>query len=107
MNAWLLIVAAAALEVVFALSLDATDGFTRIGPIAAVVVFGSLAVVVLSRALQTVPVSVGYAAFTSLGVAGVSAVGVANGREPIGTLRLAGLALVLSGVVVLRLSAPG
>lgn len=104
MIAWLLIVGAAAFEVVFALSLDASEGFSRLGPAAAVVVFGTTAVVLLSRALETVPVSVGYAAFTSLGVAGVTAVGIVSGREQLSLARGFGLLMVLGGVVALRLS---
>jgi quaternary ammonium compound-resistance protein SugE len=104
--AWLLLVLAGGLEVVFALSLGASAGFTRPWPSAAVVVFGGLAVAVLSRALRDIPLSTGYAAFTALGVLGTTAVAVTVQGERLGAARLAALALVVAGVVALRLTTP-
>lgn len=102
--AWLLIVAAGAAEVVFAACLGASGGFTKLWPSVGVVIFGALAVVVLSRALRDIPLSSGYAAFTAIGVLGTAVIGVTVHHERVTAARAAAIALVAAGVVALRLA---
>jgi quaternary ammonium compound-resistance protein SugE len=102
--AWLLIVVAGAAEVVFAACLGASGGFTKVAPSLGVVVFGTLAVVVLSMALRDLPLSSGYAAFTAIGVLGTAVIGVIVHHERVTTGRAAAIALVAAGVVALRLA---
>jgi quaternary ammonium compound-resistance protein SugE len=102
--AWWFVLAAGAAEIGFAASLGAADGFTRPAPSAGVVVFGTAAVVLLSRALREVPLGVGYAAFTAIGAVGATLVGAAVRDEHLTPGRIAALALVVAGVVALRLT---
>ena len=101
---WLFVLAAGGAEIVFAASLGASNGFTRLVPSAAVVVFGAIAVLLLSRALRDVPLGVGYAAFTAIGAVGATLIGAAARHETLTLGRVAALALVLAGVVALRLT---
>jgi quaternary ammonium compound-resistance protein SugE len=101
---WMFILAAGGAEIVFAASLGASDGFTRLVPSAGVVIFGTIAVVLLSRALRDVPLGVGYAAFTAIGAVGATIVGAAARHEELTLGRLAALALVIAGVIALRLT---
>ena len=102
--AWTILIAAGALEVVFATSLGASDGFSRLGPSLATVAFGALSVALLSRAVREIPLSTGYAAFTAMGTVGATVVAVALHGERASAARIGAIALVVVGVVALRLT---
>lgn len=68
--------------------------------------FGVSAIVLLSRSLQRIPTSVGYAVFTAIGIVGTTVFDAAIRREHLTAARLASVALILAGVVALRLSTP-
>jgi len=101
-TAWLTLLAAGLLEVGFAASLKPSEGFTRLGPSVAVVVFGVAAVGVLSRALGSVPVATAYAVFTAIGTLGTTAVAAVAFDESLTPLKVVSLVLVLAGVAGLR-----
>lgn len=105
MTAWLTLLAAGLLEVGFAASLKPSEGFTRLGPSVAVVVFGVAAVVVLTRALESVPVATAYAVFTAIGTLGTTAVAAVAFDESLTPLKVVSLVLVLAGVAGLRATA--
>ena len=102
--AWLTLVAAGLLEVAFAASLKPAAGFSRLVPSLAVIAFGTAAVVTLTRALDRIPVGTAYAAFTAIGAVGTVLVGIVAYDEPITLARLASIALVVAGVIGLRLT---
>jgi quaternary ammonium compound-resistance protein SugE len=104
-TAWLTLLAAGLLEVGFAASLKPSEGFTRLGPSVAVVVFGVAAVVVLTRALESVPVATAYAVFTAIGTLGTTAVAAVAFDESLTPLKVVSLVLVLAGVAGLRATA--
>jgi quaternary ammonium compound-resistance protein SugE len=100
--AWLLLVAAALLEPVWALALQRADGFTRLWPSLLAVAGAAASFALLSLALRRLPIGTGYAVWVGLGAVGVALVGMAAGesRSP---ARLGFLALIVVGVVGLRL----
>jgi quaternary ammonium compound-resistance protein SugE len=100
--AWVILLAAAALEVTWALALKEADGFTRAAPAALGVVtaVGSLALLVI--ALRDLPVGTAYAVWTGLGAVGVALAGIVLFGESASVERLACLALVFAGVAGLR-----
>lgn len=102
--AWLMLLAAGLLEVAFAASLKPSEGFSRLVPSLAVIIFGTAAVVTLSKTLDRIPVGTAYAAFTGIGAIGTVLVGVAAYDEPVTLARLGSIALVIAGVVGLRLT---
>lgn len=102
--AWLVLIAAAAFEIAFALSLKPSDGFSRFWPTAGVLVFGVISVVLLSKTLDHLPVGTAYAVWTGLGSLGVVTLGVLLFGEQLSFARLACIALILIGVVGLRLT---
>lgn len=81
--AWLILLVAAGFEIAFAVSIKPSDGFTRLWPSIAVVVFGAISVVLLSKTLDRLPVGTAYAAWTGLGSVGVVALGIALYDEPL------------------------
>jgi quaternary ammonium compound-resistance protein SugE len=102
--AWLVLIAAAAFEIAFALSLKPSDGFSRFWPTAGVLVFGIISVVLLSKTLDRLPVGTAYAVWTGLGSIGVVTLGVLFFNEPLTLPRVACIALIVAGVVGLRLA---
>jgi len=103
--AWLYLVAAGALEIVFAYCMKLSEGFTRLVPGTLTIVSGVSSVVLLSTALRSLPVGTGYAVWTGIGAAGTAIVGMAMLGETVSAARLACIGLILAGVVGLRLIA--
>jgi quaternary ammonium compound-resistance protein SugE len=105
--AWLLLLGAGLLEVAFAASLKPAEGFTRLWPSLAVVVFGAAAVIVLTRSLDRIPVSTAYAVFTGIGAAGTTVVAALAFDEPLTVARVLCIGAVIAGVIGLRLAGAG
>ncbi|GAA1719516.1 multidrug efflux SMR transporter [Nonomuraea sp. AD125B] len=101
--AWSLLVAAALLEIVWAVALERSDGFTRFVPATVGVIAAVLSFVLLAFALRTLPVGTAYAVWVGLGALGVALAGIFVLGESASVARLACLLLILIGVVGLRL----
>jgi quaternary ammonium compound-resistance protein SugE len=101
--AWVLLGVAGLLEIAFALSMKASVGFTRLIPALLTVATGLSSVVLLSLSLRTLPVGTGYAVWTGIGAAGVAILGIAVMGESAAPMRLVCIALILAGVIGLRL----
>ncbi|MDO9435228.1 multidrug efflux SMR transporter [Hydrogenophaga sp.] len=101
--AWTLLGIAGLLEIAFALAMRSSLGFTRLWPSLLTVATGVSSVVLLSLALRTLPVGTGYAVWTGIGAAGTALLGMALLGDPVAPLRLACIALILAGVIGLKL----
>jgi quaternary ammonium compound-resistance protein SugE len=101
--AWLLLVAAGILEIAFAFGMKTSEGFTRLVPSLVTVASGLSSVVLLSFALRTLPMGTGYAVWTGIGAAGTALVGIAVLGDSAAPMRLLCIALILAGVLGLRL----
>lgn len=101
--AWALLLAASVAEVVMAGALKASAGWTRLGPGVTGIVAAAVSVLLLTFALRRLPIGVAYAMWTALGTAGVLVVGVVAYGEALTGWRLFYLALILAGVLGLRL----
>ncbi len=101
--AWAILVVAGLCEVGWAIGLKYTDGFTRPVPTAIVVAIMVASVWLLAIALRTIPVGTGYAVWTGIGAVGTAMLGMilfGESREP---LRLACIAMIVAGIVGLKL----
>ena len=105
--AWLLLGVAGVLEIVFALSLKASEGFTRPVPGLITVAAGVSSVFLLSLALRTLPVGSGYAVWTGIGAAGTAILGIVIMGDSATPLRLLCIGLILAGVIGLKLVSAG
>jgi quaternary ammonium compound-resistance protein SugE len=105
--AWVAIAVAGLLEVVWALAMKQSQGFTRLGPslVTAASVLASFGL--LAWSMRSLPLGVAYMAWTGIGATGAFIVGVAVLGEPVGPLRLLAAALIVSGLVLMRLSGSG
>jgi len=101
--AWLLLSLAGLLEIAFALGMKWSAGFTRLVPALFTTVSGLSSVFLLSYALRTLPVGTAYAVWTGIGAAGTAILGIAVLGDSVAPLRLFCIALILSGVIGLKL----
>jgi quaternary ammonium compound-resistance protein SugE len=105
--AWLILVLAGLFEVGWAIGLKYTDGFTRFWPTlwtaAAIVV----SLVLLGVAMKTLPVGTAYAVWVGVGAVGTVILGIVLLDEPMTVARIASVALVVSGIIGLKLATPG
>jgi small multidrug resistance pump len=100
----LYLTAAIVLEICGTTALKLSDGFTRIGPVGAVVICYVASFVLLSRALRGIELSIAYAVWSGVGTAVVAAIGVVWFGETAGAWKLLCLALIVLGVAGLHLS---
>lgn len=103
MTAWLILVLASAFEVVMALGLKASHGFTRFGGSLVAVLGGVASMWLLAVALRQLPVGTGYAAWTGLGAVFTALVGMAALGESRDLARISAILLIVAGVVILGL----
>jgi|SRR6516165_3347318 len=96
--------AAIVLEICGTTSLKLSNGFSRVGPSAAVVVFYMASFVLLSLALREIELSTAYAVWSGVGTAVVAAIGILWFGEGAGAWKLICLALIVLGVAGLHLS---
>jgi small multidrug resistance pump len=107
MLAWTYLSAAIASEVVGTVFLRFTDGFTNPLPSTLVVATYALSLWLTALALKQLEVSLAYAVWAGVGTAAVAVIGMAVMGESVTALKLASIALVISGVVGLNLSGAG
>ncbi|WP_119066424.1 DMT family transporter [Rubrobacter indicoceani] len=100
--AWLIIVVAGLFEIGMVMGLNFSEGFTRLWPSLLMLGSGGISFYLLSIAMQTLPVGTAYAVWTGIGAAGAVTIGILFLEEPANLLRIAGILLVLGGVVALR-----
>ena len=103
--AWYYLIVAGLFEVVWAIGLKYTDGFTRLWPTAGTVAAMLASFYCLAEALKTIPVGTGYAVWTGIGAAGTAVLGMLLFAEPAALPRILSLLLIVSGIVGLKLSA--
>ena len=99
----LLLLLAILSEVVGTVALKASDGFARLGPTALVVVGYGLTFYFLGLALKQIPLGVAYAIWSGLGIAGAVLAGVLLWRESLNLAGVIGIALIVTGVLILNL----
>jgi len=104
--AWLILILAGALEVVWSTALKQSDGFTRFIPAAIMVAAALASLWLLALAMRALPLGTAYAVWTGIGAVGAFAVGIVWLGEAATPLRLVAAALVLSGIVLFKLSEP-
>ena len=104
--AWVALFFAGLFEIGWAVGLKYTEGFSRIGP-SALTVFAMIASLgLLGLALKTLPIGTAYAIWTGIGTVGTVLFGILVLDEPADALRLLCVALILAGIVGLKLVTP-
>ena len=104
--AWVALLLAGFLEIVWALGLKYSAGFTRFWPSLATCVAIALSFGLLGLSLKSVPFGTAYAIWTGIGAAGSIVVGMVIFSEPTDPVRIICLTLIVAGVVGLKLNSP-
>ena len=100
--AWVVLVVAGLFEAGMVIGLDASEGFTKLWGSLVMVVSGGISFYLLSVAMQSIPAGTAYAVWTAIGASLAVLLGILFLGEPANLLRLAGIAVVLGGVLLLR-----
>jgi len=103
---WALLGLAGILEIAFAFAMKASDGFTRLAPALLTIATGLSSVALLSLSLRSLPVGTGYAVWTGIGAAGTAILGMVLLGDSVAPLRILCVALILGGVIGLKLVSP-
>ena len=103
---WLLLLLAGLFEVGWAIGLKYTDGFTRFWPTAGTVLAMVASIVLLGVAMKSLPVGTAYAVWVGVGAVGTDALGIVLFGEAATAGRLASLALIVAGIVGLKVATP-
>lgn len=101
---WLILICAGLLEVVWAVGIKHTEGFTKLGPSLFTLGAMGLSFYLLSVALRTLPLGTGYAVWVGIGAVGAAIAGIILFHEAVTPLKLISLGLVIAGIAGLKLA---
>jgi len=104
--AWIILFIAGLLEVGWAIGLKYTEGFTRLWPSVWTIVAMIVSVGMLGIAMKSLPVGTAYAVWVGVGAVGTVVLGILLFGESTSALRLASVALIIAGIVGLKLATP-
>ncbi|NLA50627.1 MAG: multidrug efflux SMR transporter [Alcaligenaceae bacterium] len=101
---WLYLLIAGLFEVVWAYTMKQSYGFTRIIP--SVITIGAMVISfwLLAVAMRTIPLGTAYTIWTGIGAIGAFLVGIALLGEPVNVLRIIAALLIVSGLILMKLS---
>jgi quaternary ammonium compound-resistance protein SugE len=102
--AWVVLFVAGLFEITWAVGLKYTEGFTRPWPTAGTLAALIASMALLGVALRTLPLGTAYAVWTGIGTVGTAVLGIVLFREPATAMRLLCVALILVGIVGLKLA---
>ncbi|MDB5411785.1 MAG: quaternary ammonium compound-resistance protein SugE [Rubritepida sp.] len=103
--AWTMLFAAGLLEVVWALSMKQSHGFTRLVPSIVTMVAALASFGLLAASMKTLPLGTAYMIWTGIGAVGAFLVGVALLGEEISPMRMLAAGFIIVGLVLMKLSA--
>lgn len=104
--AWLILFLAGMFEVVWAVGLKYTDGFTRLWPTVGTLVAMAASVWLLGIAMKSLPLGTAYSVWVGVGAIGTVIMGIVLFGESANALRMISVALILFGIVGLKLATP-
>jgi len=102
--AWVYLVIAGLLEVVWAFTMKQSAGFTRLWPSVITLVTMAASFALLSISMKTLPLGTAYTIWTGIGAVGAFTVGILWLGEGIHPLRVAAAGLIVCGLILMRLA---
>jgi quaternary ammonium compound-resistance protein SugE len=100
---WILLVLAGLFEIVWAVGLKYTEGFTHLWPTVGTVAAMIVSFGLLAHVLKTLPIGTAYAIWTGIGAVGTALVGIIVLGESASPARLACIGMIAAGIVGLKL----
>ncbi len=104
--AWAFLLVAGLLEVVWAYLMKLSEGFTRPIPSVGTILFMIASFGLLSLAMRTLPLGTAYVVWTGIGAVGAFLVGIIVLHEPVSALRIVAAVLIVSGLVLMKMTSP-
>ncbi|MGH7833454.1 MAG: quaternary ammonium compound efflux SMR transporter SugE [Candidatus Binatia bacterium] len=104
--AWIILVFAGLFEVGWAIGLKYTEGFSRLWPTVWTVIAMIISLWLLGIAMKSLPVGTAYSVWVGVGAAGTVILGIALLGEPANPVRLISVALIIAGIIGLKLATP-
>lgn len=104
--AWIVLVIAGLFEVGWAIGLKYTEGFTRLWPTVGTVGAMAVSLYLLGIAMKTLPVGTAYSVWVGVGSVGTVILGVVLLGEPANNARIISVALIIAGIIGLKLGTP-
>lgn len=105
-KAWLILLVAGLLEVVWALSMKASAGFTKLPYTVLTLATAWLSFWLLGLAMRSLPVGTAYAVWTGIGAIGAAVLGIVLFKEPATLARVACIGLIAAGILGLKFLGP-
>ena len=103
---WFILIIAGLFEIAWAIGLKYTEGFTRLWPTVGTVLAMGISVGLLGIAMKSLPVGTAYAVWVGVGAVGTAILGIFLFGESANAGRLVSLALILAGIIGLKLATP-
>ena len=104
--AWIFLFVAGLLEVVWAYSMKLSDGFSRPVPATVTIVAMIASFTLLALAMRSLPLGTAYTVWTGIGAVGAFILGVVMLGEALTAMRVVAAALIVGGLVLMKLSSP-
>ena len=104
--AWIYLVLAGALEIIWAFYMKKSAGFTLLVPSVITLVTMIASFALLSVSMRTLPLGTAYTVWTGIGAVGAFALGIVVLGEAVTLMRLAAAGLIVAGIVLMRFSTP-
>ena len=104
---WIILVLAGLFEIVWAVGLKYSEGFTRPLPSVLTVIAMVVGFYLLSLSMREIPLGTAYGIWVGIGAVGAAIAGMVLFKEPVSTLRIVSIVLVVAGIVGLKLSSAG
>ncbi len=100
---WVYLLLAGLFEVAFATCLKLSEGFSKFWPTAAFFAFGGISLVLLTKAMVSIPLGTAYAVWTGIGALGTVTVGICLFQDPVDLWRIFFMTLLLGSLVGLKM----
>lgn len=103
---WIYLTIAGLFEIVWAFAMKQSEGFTRPGPTIVTIAAMIASFALLSLAMKSLPLGTAYTIWTGIGAVGAFVVGIAVLGEAASAMRIVAALLIVSGLVLMKISAP-
>lgn len=103
---WIILVIAGLFEIGWAIGLKYTEGFTRFWPVVGTVLSMVISVGLLGIAMKSLPIGTAYAVWVGIGAVGTAILGIVFLGESASLSRILSLALIVAGIIGLKLATP-
>ena len=103
---WIILVLAGLFEIAWAIGLKYTEGFSRLWPSVGTIAAMAVSLGLLGIAMKSLPVGTAYAVWVGVGAVGTVVLGIVLFDEPLTALRVGSVALIVAGLIGLKLASP-